>query len=310
MQVLRVEKPGLLTTIQDLGRLGAIASGVPPGGAVDRFAHQAANLLAGNEPGAATLECTLSGPQLVAERDCVIAIAGADLDPRINGSEMPMWTAVGLGEGDRVSFGGRRLGARAYIAVAGGFDGERWLGSRSTSVIAGRGGLAGRPLKAGDVLSTAGAISVRLAGRELNRLQRPDYTDHHLAAMPGPHLRRLAADDRRLLFTASFIVSSASDRMGCRLDGATLATSGEELLSYGLVAGAVQVPHSGQPILLLADHQTAGGYPAVAAVVSASLPTAAQLVPGDELQFVETTALQARRRREALSSALSSLAAR
>ena len=140
-------------------------------------------------------------------------------------------------------------------------------------------------------------------------LADPSVADHVLAAMPGPHARRLSREDRRLLFSAPFTVSSQSDRMGCRLDGPPLAGSGEELLSYGLVAGALQLPRSGRPILLLADHQTAGGYPVVATVVSASLPQAGQLAPGDEVRFVETTALQARRRREEISSALSSLVA-
>jgi allophanate hydrolase subunit 2 len=137
----------------------------------------------------------------------------------------------------------------------------------------------------------------------------PDYADHSLHAIPGPHLRRLDAEGRRALFAAPFTVSRNADRMGYRLEGPKLNTSGEELLSFGLVGGAVQVPHSGEPILLMADNQTAGGYPVVATVITASMPVAAQLAPGDELRFIQTTPAQARRRRLALSAGLASLSA-
>ena len=307
---LRVVEPGLLTTIQDLGRPAAIAAGVPPGGAMDRFAHRAANLLAGNSAQDATLECTMSGPHLAAEEPCLVAITGADFQPRINGAPAPTWTSLFLGRGDRLSFEGRRSGARAYIAVGGGFEGDRWLGSRSTSLMAGRGGMHGRPLVKADALSIAAErFAPAVAGRLLPPRLHPAYSDHTLHAMPGPHLRRLDTESRKLLFAAEFAVSREADRMGYRLEGPQLSTSGDELLSFGLVAGAVQVPRSGQPILLMADHQTAGGYPVVAVVISASMPIAAQLAPGDTVRFIQTTAAEASRRRLALSSALATLSA-
>jgi antagonist of KipI len=309
--LLRVVAPGLLTTVQDLGRLHAIAGGVPPGGAVDRFAHQAANLLVGNPPGEATLECTLSGPELVVESPALVAITGADFGPMVNGSTMPMWTGVFLGAGDRVSFAGRRWGARAYIALEGGLEADRWLGSRSTLLLAGRGGVQGRALVAGDLITAASERTAPLvAGRRLEAVRTPDYSDHTLLAMPGPHFKRLDAASRQALFSETFEVSHEADRMGCRLAGPTLATAGEEVLSFGVVAGAVQVPHSGHPILLLADHQTAGGYPVVVTVVSASLPVAAQLAPGDRLRFKTVTAAQAGAGRRALNESLAGLAAR
>ena len=308
--VLRVVESGLFTTVQDLGRPQAIASGVAPGGAMDRFAHSAANLLVGNAAGEATLECTMNGPIMVAESACLVAVTGADLDLRVNGASAPMWTSVFLARGDRMSLGGRRGGARAYIAIGGGVEADRWLGSRSTSIIAARGGMHGRPLQAGDVLSTAAErVGPAVVGRTLEVERRPDYTDHVLRTLPGPHLRRLDAGGRHAFFSAAYRVSHEADRMGYRLLGPSLATKSDELLSFGLVAGAVQVPHSGQPILLMADHQTAGGYPVVATVISSSLPQAAQLVPGDHLHFVQVTAAQARLRRKALSEALSSLSA-
>ncbi|MGA7912702.1 MAG: biotin-dependent carboxyltransferase family protein [Candidatus Dormiibacterota bacterium] len=308
MDALRVEAPGLLTTVQDLGRLHAVTSGVPPGGAMDRFAHCAANLLAGNDPGAAALECTLTGPRLVAERSCLVAIAGADLDPRVNGEPAPMWTGIFLSAGDRLTLATRRSGARAYVAVAGGVVADRWLGSQSTYLLASRGGMRGRALVAGDTIAVAaGAGSPAVAGRELPHHLWPDYDDHALRAVAGPHIDRLGRDGRHAFFTSVFTVSHQADRMGYRLDGPDLDTSGEELLSFGLTAGVVQLPAGGKPILLMADHQTVGGYPVIATVVRASLPVAAQLAPGDELRFAEASVEEALRMRRAQEAALDSL---
>jgi len=287
VSVLSVVEPGLLTTIQDLGRPHAIAVGVPPGGAMDRFAHRAANLLVGNPPGDATLECTLKGPHLVAERECLIAITGADLNPQLNGRPAPMWTGFLLAEGDRLTFGVRRLGARAYVAVAGGIQGDRWLGSVSTYLMVGRGGMAGRALQAGDSISVAREPGAPAPGHELVRRLRPDYSDHTLHAIPGPHAKRLDAEGRRAFLGEDFRVHHNSDRMAYRLEGPELAMRGDELLSFGLAVGAVQVPPGGGPILLMADHHTAGGYPVPAVVASVSLPIAAQLAPGDEVRFAE-----------------------
>src|SRR5438552_607773 len=162
-EVLRVHEPGLFTTIQDTGRPHAIASGVPPGGAMDRFAHSAANLLVGNDRSSASLECTLLGPHLVAEHPCVVAITGADLDPRVNGAQAPLWSAISLRPGDGLTLGSRRSGARSYIAVGGGIVADRWLGSMSTNVMAGRGGMGGRPLTRGDVISAGEPLAPPMA---------------------------------------------------------------------------------------------------------------------------------------------------
>jgi antagonist of KipI len=307
-EVLRVEKSGLLTTIQDLGRPHAMPAGVPAGGAMDRFAHRAANLLAGNDEGAATLECTVNGPSLVAVRPCLVAIAGADFDPQVNGRPAPMWTGVLMSEGDELTFAGRRWGARAYIAVAGGIAGDRWLGSMSTNLLCARGGMHGRPVSTGDVISVAGLPrEPAMSGRHLAQRDRPDYSDHILPAIAGPHVRRLGPEGREALFGSVFRMSRDADRMGYRLDGPMLELSGEELLSFGLVFGAVQVPRGGQPILLMADHQTAGGYPVVATVAGAALPVAAQLLPGDELSFMEAGVEESLRLRAAQRLALDSL---
>jgi antagonist of KipI len=306
--VLRVQKPGLLTTVQDLGRPNAVAAGVPPGGAMDRFAHRAANLLVGNDEGSATLECTLNGPHAIAMHQCLVAITGADFDPRINGRPTPMWTGITLREGDELTFAGRRSGGRTYIALAGGIAGARWLGSFSTNLLVARGGMHGRPLLAGDVVGAAGEPSTPAeSGRRLDEHLLPAYSDHTLPSIAGPHVNRLTARSRNALFGATFSVGRDADRMGYRLEGPAVDASGDELLSFGLTAGAVQLPQGGQPILLMADHQTAGGYPVIAVLTGAAMPVAAQLLPGDEITFAEVSIEAALEMRAAQQAALDSL---
>ena len=302
-----VLEPGLLTTIQDLGRPHAVTAGVPAGGAMDRFAHTAANLLAGNDRGAATVECTLIGPRLRALRDCVIALAGADLQPRVNGVEVDTWTAFGLNDGDELSFGRRRDGARLYIAIAGGFLGDRWLGSLATNLMSARGGMHGRALAAGDLLGAGQSLVPHETGRTLGASMRPRYGDHALRTVAGPHAGRLTASSREALHAATFTLHHDSNRMGYRLEGHRLETEGDDILSFALVAGAVQLPRGGRPILLMADHQTAGGYPVVATVVSASMPVAAQLAPGDEVRFEAVSLEEALAMRARQLAALESL---
>jgi len=272
---------------------------------MDRFANTAANLIVGNDRTAATLECTLSGPRLVAEQQCVIAITGGDFEPRVNGDTAPMWTAVPLARGDELTFGRRRRGARAYIAVSGGIAADRWLGSMSTDLMTGRGGMHGRALVNGDVIAAGGPVDVPPRGLAANLL--PDYDDHTLHVIEGPHIAMLTDESRAAIFDSTFNVSHESNRMGYRLDGPALETRGEEVLSFGLVAGSVQVPSGGRPILLMADHQTAGGYPVVAAVITASMPVAAQLAPGDELRFAVISVEKALAMRAAQRLALASL---
>jgi antagonist of KipI len=287
--VFQVELPGLFTTIQDRGRNGHYASGVPAGGAMDRFALSAANLLVGNPTGAPALECTLTGPTLVALRSCVIAVTGADLGPRVNERPVDLWRSVFMAPGDRLSFAGRRWGARCYVAVAGGIAGDRWLGSASTYVLVERGGIHGRPLKAGDELRLDGEPPhPAVAGRFLPPADRPEYTaEPVLDVVIGPHAGKLKGKGRRTLFEARWQVSNEADRMGYRMEGPELTISVPELISFGLAHGCIQVPPSGQPIVLLADHQTAGGYPVVGAVTRACLPLISQLLPGDHARFRE-----------------------
>lgn len=288
--LFKVLEPGLFTAIQDLGRPGRRTAGVPPGGAMDRFALAAANLLVGNAAGAAALECALAGPTLEILERCLIAVTGADFEPALNGRSFPGWTGVFCAAGDRLTFGARRSGARTYLAVAGGLAADRWLGSAATYVLIGRGGLQGRPLKRDDVLHRAGpAPRPLVAGRELAQPLRPPYSSEpELMTVPGPHLARIKAAGRRQLFGAAWTVSSDADRMGYRLEGPELAATGQDVVSFGLTSGCIQLPASGQPILLMADGQTAGGYPVVGGVARCDLSLAAQLMPGQRLHFRET----------------------
>ena len=307
-----VEEPGPFSLVQDLGRTGRRAAGVPVSGAMDRFALAAANALVGNPDGAAALECALAGPTLVALSNCLVAVTGADFGPTLNGQEVPAWTSLFVAEGDRLAFSGRRGGARIYIAVGGGFAADRWLGSGATYLVVGRGGVQGRPLKRGDELRRAGPPPrPAVAGRALPEPSRPPYSgEPEVGAIAGPHARRLGRPGRRLFYRERWAVSLDSDRMGYRLEGPELPMVGEELLSFGLAMGCVQVPASGQPILLMADHQTAGGYPVVAGVARADLPLVAQLLPGDHLSFREVSVESAQSEWRALRAALDSLRGR
>ncbi len=294
---VRVVKPGLFTTVQDLGRGGYQRFGVPVGGAMDQLAHRVVNRLVGNSDAAAGLEITLGGPELLFEREGVIALGGGDLSPALDGHSLPMWTAVRVTAGARLVFGMRRSGARAYLAMAGGLDLPPVLGSRSTDLRDRLGGLEGRRLAADDVLS--GGPPARpltdLVGRALPTPVRPEYPrEPTLRAVAGPQAESFHPEALEVLRTARYMVTPRSDRMGYRLTGPPLThAAASDIVSDATPFGAVQVPGSQQPILLMADRQTTGGYPKIAVVVSADLPMAAQLAPGDALRFSIVDALAA-----------------
>jgi antagonist of KipI len=295
--LIRVIKPGWFTTVQDLGRHGYQQYGVPVGGAMDRHAFVLANRLVGNPDRDAALELTLKGPDLLFEQETVMAITGADLMPVLNGTVVPTWTSLQVPAGSRLAFGARRRGTRGYLAIAGGIDVPVIMGSRSTHVSSRTGGLQGRALLAGDVL-VAGVPSRDMdsvIGRAVPERLRPRYaTTALLRVLPGPQDDCFADGALELLTSHPYRLSSRSDRMGYRLEGPTLAHTGTgPWLSDGTAMGALQVPPDGQPILLMADRQTTGGYPKLAVVISADLHLAAQLMPGDTITFEATTLAQA-----------------
>jgi len=287
---IHVLEPGLLTTVQDRGRWGSQSLGVPVAGAMDDFSHQLANLAVGNPSDCATLEVTLAGPTLEFRDDTTFAVIGAEFELYLDEGAVPMGVACPARRGSVLQFGPRGAGARAYIGVAGGIDVPPVLGSRSTDLASGFGGLGGRCLQAGDrlVLGPMGRGTARW-GAPLAPFPMPDG---------GARVRAIATlhtedDGARCgeaaltgLMTTRFTVATDSNRMGYRLSGPPLALADEtSMLSSATPCGTVQVPPSGHPIMLMADRQTTGGYPRVATVISADLPLVGQLAPGDWIRF-------------------------
>ena len=290
---LDVLSPGMLTTVQDLGRRGCQHLGVPVSGAMDVFSHRLANALVGNARDAATLEVTLTGPTLRVRDTRRIAVCGALFDLTIDDQPVPMATVLDLNAGSTLRFGTRRRGARAYVAVSGGFDVPQVLGSRATHLTTGMGGWHGRALVRGDRLPLgalpAGDVRARLRGVDANARLLAEWEESgvwHVRVLPGPH-EALFLDSALESLTANpYHVSVNADRVGFRLEGARLAhRHGADIISDATPAGSLQVPASGLPVLLMADRQTTGGYAKLATVISADLGVAAQAAPGDRLQF-------------------------
>ena len=299
---LEIVKPGLLTSVQDLGRHGHQALGVPVAGPMDAFSHRLANQLVGNDPGAATLEVTLIGPELAIEAETTMAITGAVFEVACDGRPVATGASFTVQRGQRLKFGRIVQGARAYVGVAGGVLTPAVLGSRATHLVSGMGGFEGRALAAGDRLP----VEAQPAPRRLRKaagLTLPTAGRARLRIVPGPQDDWFHADAMKAMAGVSFQISPRSNRMGYRLQGPPLARLREgELISEPVGMGAIQVPAAGEPILLMADRQTAGGYPKIGHVISADLPLAGQLAPGDFIEFIvcsrreAVTALIARER--------------
>jgi antagonist of KipI len=287
MASLTIIRPGMLTTLQDLGRWGRQGSGVPVAGPMDPYSHRLANQLAGNGDSAAALEVTLIGPELEAQSDLVCAVAGASFALTVDGAEVTMHRAFTVRGGSRLRFGARSAGARATLAVLGGFDVEATFGSRATSLISRMGPFGGRALAAGDVLpvGSAGAAPTPTPARAVMPLELPSG-GATLRVIRGPHDSMFTAEAFDELFRETYTITPSSNRMGYRLAGPALQHAGAaDILSDATPLGSVQVPASGQPILLMADRQTTGGYPRIATVISADIPLAGQLAPGDSIAF-------------------------
>jgi antagonist of KipI len=285
----------LHTTVQDLGRWGFQALGVPVAGPMDLFSHRLANALLGNDRNAATLEITLIGPELEFESDCLVAIAGAEFTVAIDGTSVPHAQPFRVPSRTRLQFGRRVRGARAYLAVDGGFDAPVVLGSRSTHVPSGMGGWEGRVLHKADRLPLGAPQPrrvplVRPSGHAADTLVDPAM----VRVFGGPDGNRFQSGALDALQSAPYSVGPDSDRMGFRLRGPELRHAGSaDIISDATPTGSLQVPGSGQPILLMADRQTTGGYPRIATVISADLGIAGQRVPGDSISFRICTAADA-----------------
>ncbi|WP_169008535.1 5-oxoprolinase/urea amidolyase family protein [Faecalispora jeddahensis] len=280
-----VLSPGLFTTVQDAGRFGFLESGISPAGVMDDFSFRAANLLVGNEPGEAVLEGTLIGPSLRFQGSCLIAATGGEAEMKINGNAVPMWQSVPVKDGDVLSFAPMRRGCRLYIAFAGGIAVPDVLGSKSTCCKAKIGGLQGRTLCTGDELPLSG--SVNAAALAVCEELVPDFpVQISLRVVLGPQENAFTPEGIRTFLSGEYAVTPVSDRMGYRLEGPQIEQSaGADIISDGIVMGAVQVPANGQPIIMMADRQTTGGYTKIATVITADLSLLAQARPGDTVCF-------------------------
>jgi biotin-dependent carboxylase-like uncharacterized protein len=322
---IEVVKPGLATTVQDAGREGYYHLGIPLSGALDQHSFAAANLLVGNEEGAAVLECTLMGPELAFRDDAVVAVTGAELEPRVNGSARPANESFAVRAGDVLSFGFLKAGARAYLAVAGGIDVPVVLGSRSTYGLGAFGGFAGRKLAAGDVLPVGTPGPAARAGRALApELRLPLPREVELRVVPGLYHYRLTEEAARSFFEDTWSVAPEADRIGYRYrHGRPLrwkerkqpfgaGSDPSNIVDAGYPFGSIQVPGGLEPIVLHRDAVSGGGYAMIGTVISADLDAIAQMQPNNKARFCPVdleAALAARReyraRRDRIRSALS-----
>lgn len=280
-------KPGLLTTIQDLGRHGYQKYGLAVSGPADGYSHRMANIIVGNGENAALLEVTLMGLKLLVREPGIIAITGGDLSPGINGKEAPMWKSIKVAEGDVIEFKGARSGCRSYLAVAGGFDVPQVLGSRSTDLVGKIGGMEGRALKKGDILRVFPKPNGRLKGRLLPDNLIPEYpSDVQIRVILGPQDESFTEKGIRTFLSSTYKVTQQVDRMGCRLEGPVIEhVESADIISEGIFYGAIQVPKNGQPIIFLVGRQSIGGYTKIGGVIAVDLPKLGQVKPGDTVTF-------------------------
>jgi biotin-dependent carboxylase-like uncharacterized protein len=306
---LRVHKGGLLTTVQDEGRTGVYHLGMPPAGAMDKFSYRVANMLVGNEPGAAVLECTYLGPELEVTADTVIAVTGADMPLLRNGEPLEPWTSHAVKAGDALKFEFLKSGARAYLAVAGGIEVPLIMGSRSTYTLVGMGGFEGRGLQEGDEVQAV-PDGNGTPGRSVPEDLRPVYgKETELRLVVGLSSYRLQPDSLAGFFETTWVVTPDANRIGYRYRGGELhfvdrtpphgaGSDPANVTDIGYPVGSIQVPGGVEPIALLADAVTGGGYATIATIISADLDRAGQSKTNDSTRFVEVDldgALQARR---------------
>ncbi|WP_050468057.1 biotin-dependent carboxyltransferase family protein [Herbaspirillum chlorophenolicum] len=317
MNLMHIDRAGMYCTLQDLGRYGFQQYGVPVNGPMDEWAHRAANALVGNAEDAAVLECTLTGPALHFSQDTLVALTGADMRATVDGRALPRQRAVMVRRQAKIELLGAACGTRAYLAVRGGFATGAVMGSRSTYVRGRFGGMEGRPLQRGDRVPAFSrergtpplALERTLVSSGLNMVAAaalPEAAGHWIAPLdagdgaltlrciPGPHWQAFSEAARASFTAQAWRITPQSDRMGYRLDGAPLDKPDlPDMISEATCFGTVQVPAGGHPIVLMADRQSAGGYPKIAYVAAADLPLLAQAGPGTAVRFVPLAQAQA-----------------
>jgi biotin-dependent carboxylase-like uncharacterized protein len=313
---IEVLKPGLSTSVQDLGRPGYYHLGIPQSGAMDRYALRAANLLVGNEEGDAALEAVFLGPELRFTADVQVAVTGAELPPKVDGAARPSWAAFDVRAGQVLSFDFLKSGARAYIAIGGGIDVPMMLGSRSTYLLGALGGHEGRALKAGDVLKIGARRQIVSEGRSVPPpLRRAPGSAVELRVLPGLYWHRLTDESGRHFFEDTWKVAPEADRIGYRFRGGRALTFVERTPPFGAGSdpsnivdscypyGSIQIPGGTEPIVLHRDAVSGGGYFMIGAVISADMDFIGQLQPHTPTHFAPVdmmAALQARRERRGM----------
>lgn len=295
---VKVLKPGVLATIQDLGRFGSQKYGVIVGGAMDSLAVRIANILVGNEVGEATIEVTMYGTKLQFEDEHLIAITGGNLEPKIDGKPLSMWRPTLVRKGQVLTFNSPISGCRAYIALSGGIQVPEVMGSKSTYIQANIGGYKGRELRKDDVLF-CGEVSEQgdTFIRKLKKLNTPVqwsvnyspfyfYKSERIRILKGSEFDWFENKSQRNFLSKPYKITLNANRMGCQLEGEKLSLINKsELLSEGVTYGTIQVPTNGMPIILMAERQTTGGYPKIAQVITVDLPKLAQMQPGNTIRF-------------------------
>ncbi|MFL6558997.1 MAG: biotin-dependent carboxyltransferase family protein [Bacillus sp. (in: firmicutes)] len=293
--IFRVIKPGLQTTVQDLGRYGFQQFGVSPSGAMDSYAMQLANILVGNNLGQAVLEVSFIGPTLEALSDMMISICGGEFSLKVDGKAVRMWKSFLLKKGQLLEVSQCNRGARGYIAIAGGMDVPIVLQSKSTSLNGSFGGYEGRALKKEDTIY--GFPVIRKPFKSIHPDLIPDYQKQlEVRVILGPHHNMFTARSLTQFLTEVYFITPQSNRMGYQLKGPKLGhTKGPDIISDPIPLGGIQVPASGQPIILMADHQTTGGYTRIGTVISVDIPRLAQAVPDTMIKFTEVSLEEAQR---------------
>lgn len=304
--MINVRKPGLQTTVQDQGRIGYYEIGMPPSGAMDKFAFTAANLLVGNHPNAAVLEITYLGPVLEFGKKMKISLTGGEIPPRINDQPVPMWTTLQVQEGDQLSFDFVKAGARVYLAVEGGIAVPLVMGSRSTYTLIGIGGFEGRALAEGDVLYTADMRAKSVpAGTSIPPALVPVYSNsHEIRVVMGLCSYRLTEESKQTFLETEWTVTPEANRTGYRHRGERLhfvereqpfgaGSNPSNVTDLGYPIGSIQVPDGVEPIVLLHDAVTGGGYATIATVISSDLDRMAQVKTNDKVRFVSVSLAEA-----------------
>ena len=306
--MIRIADPGPQTTVQDLGRFGQLRQGIPPSGPMDVRGFVIGNRLVGNADGAAGLECTLMGPRFSVEAPCAIAVTGADVPVTINGEAAPTHVTLVVKRGDAIRVGAARAGVRAYVAFSGGIDVPLALGSRATYLRGRLGGVEGRSLKRDDVL--------RLLPAPIPTPRAPHPApstvldaEPEIRVVLGPDVERFTDEGVAAFLAGPYELLPQSDRMGARLRGPKIAhVRGHDIISDGIALGSIQVPGDGQPIVLLVDRQSTGGYTKLATVCSFDIGRIGQVKPGQRVQFRAIEVAEAHRQRRAWEAALADVA--